>query len=512
VAVFGVQQLLDGLNDRFDLLTRRRGAVERQRSLRTTVAWSYDLLSPDEQVVFDRLSTFPGDFDLAAANAICGFDPLDGPVVDRIASLVERSLLTSVRTPDGSRYQMLETLRQYGEEKLGARSEAVVLQQRHLDYFVGWVERADLGVRGREELRWHHRFAADWHNLRGAVGSAIERDDGDAACRIVWHCLRWASTRLRLEIGDWADKVITLKTVADNPLRPIVLAAAALIAQERADWEKARNLAIDARNEELRLGHAREPWVPDVIGLVEFATNPAAVQDSRDEIRRRAPDDPFWGVKSDNRDAFGVGHLISSGQLTQDEIENYLPRVRVAVANAQAFGNPSLVANMQANLGFCLIHHNLDAAVPLLEHALDLAVQLGAENVAASIYPDLAYAYSMLDRPSDALALLGPVMHQDVRNGAWNNFLVKLIAALRPLLQLDRHRCAALSWAYSDSLLRAAPMLKKSLMPPDVYETLVAVFGGELDQLRLEGAALALPDLAASTLLVIDELGRTVTA
>jgi predicted ATPase/class 3 adenylate cyclase len=510
VAVFGVQQLLDGLNDRFDLLTRRRGAVERQRSLRTTVAWSYDLLSADEQVVFDRLSIFPGDFDLAAADSICGFEPLQGPVVDRIASLVERSLLTNVRGSGAARYQMLETLRQYAEEKLEKRSESNRLRQRHLDYFVAWTERADAGIRTRprDELRWHHMFAADWHNLRGAVGSAIESDHGDAACRIIWHSLRWTTTRLRLEVGDWADKISMLSTVADHPLRPIVLAAAAMIADERGDWVKATKLAVDARDEELRLGHAGDPWVPDIVGLVESKQlNFAALQESRDEIRRRSLDDPYWRAVSDRRDAFLVRQLVTSGQLTEDEIESHLRRVRVSLANAEAYGNPNILANIQSNLGACLIHRNLDEAVVLLEHSLDLVLQLGADNTAAGIYPNLAYAYSMLDRPLDALALLGPVMRQDVRSGAWTNFLVTLIAALRPLLQLDRHRCAATSWGYFDSLLRDAPMLQKTLVPPDVYDRLVAEYtSSDLDRFRIEGAKLEPPDLAASTLLVLDEL------
>ncbi len=160
---FGLPQLLHRLNDRFGLLTRRRGAVDRHRSLRTTVAWSYDLLTADEQLVFDRLSVFTGDFDITAADAACGFEPLVGSVGEHVAALVERSMLNVERGSIDSRYQMLETVRQYGEEQLAQRGETEVVVGRHLAHFVAWVEVADAGIRGRDERLWHHRFEADWH-------------------------------------------------------------------------------------------------------------------------------------------------------------------------------------------------------------------------------------------------------------------------------------------------------------------------------------------------------------
>ena len=233
---FGLPELLQRLNDRFAVLTRRRGAVDRHRSLRTTVAWSYDLLSPDEQLVFDRLSVFAGDFDIAAATAVCRFEPLSGDVHLHVASLVERSMLNVARGPRDTRYQMLETVRQYGEEQLAQRGETDAVIGRHLAHFVAWVETADAGIRGRDEARWHHRFEAEWHNVRRAIGSSLELNDGDAACHLIWHIHWFASTRARLEVGNWADQVSALDGVRDHPLRPIVLACAGNFAYERGEF------------------------------------------------------------------------------------------------------------------------------------------------------------------------------------------------------------------------------------------------------------------------------------
>ena len=126
-------QLADRLADRFRLLrsSARGGTVERHQTLRATVEWSYQLLGPDEQVLFDRLSVFAGSFDLDAAEAVCGFDPIDElDVFDLLGSLVDKSLVVVDR--DTGRYRLLETLRQYGAERLEERGEVDGLRDRHL--------------------------------------------------------------------------------------------------------------------------------------------------------------------------------------------------------------------------------------------------------------------------------------------------------------------------------------------------------------------------------------------
>ena len=109
------------LDERFRLLTgRRRGRIERHQTLRATVEWSYQLLGDDERVIFDRLGTFAGDFDAAAAIAVASGDELDSwTVTDALASLVAKSMVGTATGPDGAiRYTMLETLRQYARERL----------------------------------------------------------------------------------------------------------------------------------------------------------------------------------------------------------------------------------------------------------------------------------------------------------------------------------------------------------------------------------------------------------
>ena len=118
------RDLLARLDDRFRLLRGSgRGGLERHQTLRATVAWSYQLLADAERLLFDRLSVFSGGFDLRGVEAVCADDAIDvDDVFDLLDSLVDKSMITVDRSGDTARYRLLETLRQYGEERLGDRA------------------------------------------------------------------------------------------------------------------------------------------------------------------------------------------------------------------------------------------------------------------------------------------------------------------------------------------------------------------------------------------------------
>jgi predicted ATPase len=107
------------------------------------VAWSYQLLGAPEQLLFDRLSVFAGGFDLAGAEAVCtGGDLDEGPVVDLLTALVDKSLVTVDLSGRSARYRLLETLRDYGSERLAERGETLELRRRHLAHYVSVAEEA----------------------------------------------------------------------------------------------------------------------------------------------------------------------------------------------------------------------------------------------------------------------------------------------------------------------------------------------------------------------------------
>ncbi len=131
VSVLSPSEMLGHLDDRFALLRRTGRATSlRHRTLRATVDWSYELLDAAEQQLFRRLAVFVGGFDLSAAKAMGGPDTLD-----RLGRLVDKSLVLAESGPLGTRYRLLETLRQYGWERLQEADDVELARSRHLAYF-----------------------------------------------------------------------------------------------------------------------------------------------------------------------------------------------------------------------------------------------------------------------------------------------------------------------------------------------------------------------------------------
>ena len=172
-----LQEINKRLHNRFTLLTGGgRVLLERQQTLRALVAWSYDLLSDNEKLVFERLGVFVGGFDLAAAEAVCGADPvLPEDVLDLVMSLVDKSLVM-VREADGeSRYRMLETLRDFGLEALAKRDgdEKLANAIRHCDHFFVVAKAAREGLKGPEQAQWTRKLETELDNMRAAIDLAL---------------------------------------------------------------------------------------------------------------------------------------------------------------------------------------------------------------------------------------------------------------------------------------------------------------------------------------------------
>ena len=163
------------LMDRYKLLTGgARVLEERQQTLRALVDWSYELLTEPEQTVLNRLSVFSGGFDMPAAEAVCGADPLaQGDVLDYIESLLEKSLVMLDDREEHTRYRMLETIRDYAREKLEQSDEMAATLARHCDHYFVMAMAANKGLLGPEQADWVWRVEAELDNLRAAIALAL---------------------------------------------------------------------------------------------------------------------------------------------------------------------------------------------------------------------------------------------------------------------------------------------------------------------------------------------------
>jgi predicted ATPase/class 3 adenylate cyclase len=185
VRVLSPQALLARLDERMKLLTGgAQDLDERQRTLRATIDWSYDLLSEQEKGLFVRLSVFAGGCRVEAAEAVVdpqGEGETETDLLDGLSSLVDKSLLRQREDPDGEpRFWMLETIREYATQTLRTSPHASALSERHARYFLAFAEQAAPELEGPAQRLWVARLASDYPNLRAALAELLDRDPASA--------------------------------------------------------------------------------------------------------------------------------------------------------------------------------------------------------------------------------------------------------------------------------------------------------------------------------------------
>jgi predicted ATPase/DNA-binding SARP family transcriptional activator/class 3 adenylate cyclase len=285
VRALPVEQIDERLDDMFRLLTGgSRAALPRQQTLRALIDWSYDLLSPPERVLLQRLSVFARGCTLAAAEAVCsdfGFsildfglpaksktledrrplsDPIQNPnaqrapeiqneeVLDLLMSLVDKSLVQYEQRGEQARYWLLETVRQYGRARLLEVGEAEVVRGRHADYFLQLAEQAEPELRGPGQNLRADRLEAEHDNLRAALtwfGSAAEGAEGQmrlaGALDFFWF------TRGHFREGrQWAEAALSRGREASAPVRAKALRAAGHLALFTGDYAAAGPLLAES--------------------------------------------------------------------------------------------------------------------------------------------------------------------------------------------------------------------------------------------------------------------------
>jgi predicted ATPase/DNA-binding SARP family transcriptional activator len=209
-----VTEIVDRLNHSIQLLTSgRRAALPRQQTMHAAIDWSYSLVSEQEAILFRRLSVFSGGFTLAAVEAVCSERStvssqqskvnseqsgllftvhrlLSTEVLDLLADLVDKSLVVVESREVETRYRLLEVVRQYAAEKLGAAGETAGLRQKHARYYLQLAQTADPYLRSRQRPEWLARLEAEHNNLRQALRWFHEQEQAQEAqmltAALVW--------------------------------------------------------------------------------------------------------------------------------------------------------------------------------------------------------------------------------------------------------------------------------------------------------------------------------------
>ncbi len=214
VSSLDVEQIAARLDQAFHLLSGgSRGAIARHRTLRAAVDWSYNLLTEKERLLLRRLVVFVGGFSLEAAEATCTGEAIAAEeILDLLYQLCNKSMLVVEQARIGeTRYRLLETIRQYAEDKQDDPAEIERLRRRHCDWFVQFAETAETKFSTPEDLAWFKKLETDIDNLRSALEWAIGQNiDPRAGMRIinalVWRF--WNTYKHNTEAERWTQKAM----------------------------------------------------------------------------------------------------------------------------------------------------------------------------------------------------------------------------------------------------------------------------------------------------------------
>ena len=256
VRALSLAEILDGLHDRFRLLTGgARTAVRRHQTLRALVDWSHALLTDSERVLFRRLAVFVGGFDLDAAQAVAaGGDMERYQVLDQLGLLVDKSLVVADSSGGASRYRLLDTVRQYGAEKLEQAGEADGVRARHRDHYTAMAAvldtpgRADYGSRlAQVEVEIDNlRAAFSWSRGHGDTGLALQLASSLQPLWLARGRVREGLDLLHAAFGDLdpqhTDVALRARALADMAVLGMWVAAAECIDQAHEGLALARKI------------------------------------------------------------------------------------------------------------------------------------------------------------------------------------------------------------------------------------------------------------------------------
>jgi predicted ATPase/class 3 adenylate cyclase len=360
--VLSPAEIAQGLGDRFRLLTGgRRTAVPRQQTLQALIDWSWDLLTEADQRLLSRLSVFTGGWTLEAAAGVSGDqdDPASAPTgrsrletLDGLGRLVDRSLLV-VTPAETTRYGMLETIRQYANDRLIASGEVGALRSRHLAWFRRLAADAQMGIAGREMVAWLGRLAADLDNLRTALDWALETDIPVALEMFSALGAYWRLRGLGSEgVDRMAEAIEVLRRWRSTPspmpeAERTLLGARVMVAAFNmsgyAGWSAVSSLG----DETIAIARASGDPATIIDALVLGMQTEMMIRGGRQTDRLRASGMEALQLAADLNDPFRqstvlTGLAMVDAQTDPDAAEVWLER---AFAVAERSGNPAAIAS-----------------------------------------------------------------------------------------------------------------------------------------------------------------------
>jgi predicted ATPase/class 3 adenylate cyclase len=371
VASMSPAAILERVDERFRLFGQgRRTARRRHQTLRAAVEWSYGLLEPEEQLVFDRLAAFAGDFTLDAATAIVADDEItELDIVDVIGGLVAKSMVQLVESGAGDRYRLLETLREYGLERLAERGDVDQLQRRHAGYFAGWIAAAAPEVIGPDDGVWRARIEAEYPNLRVALAFTREHEP-TTFVRSVDALVRFWTMEVQLrEALAWIE--VALATMSEEPGVEVadVLATAGVMAFNLGRWEA--GFEFVRRSIDRSTGDGEPPRARAMAAL----SLAALVQNRPDDVIRHS--DEAVVLARARGEPFELAEMLATAAIHNSMHRDDTRCAEMADESldvARALGNQFILSHALAAAGITRYRTDPVRAVELIQASLDVGI------------------------------------------------------------------------------------------------------------------------------------------
>ncbi len=445
VRSLSVGELTRRLDQRFRILTGgTRTAPPRQQTLRGLIDWSYNLLDHSEQTVLDRLSVFAGGFDLDAAEAVTSGESIElWEILDRVASLVEKSLVQADESDAATRYRLLETVREYAAERL-AEHGADKTRRAHRDHYLSLAEVAEPELVASEQATWLHRLAVEHDNLRVAMAGCLTDADPEPGLRLGvalrWY---WSIRGYAIEGCELLGELLGRDGSVDDRLRVRALIAYSGLLIDLGDYETAQRCADDA----IRRLRDDDPLIVDALrtsatatfrrgdaarGLVlaeegvararsvgdagllarllcaEGLVRAAGLEDWEGSRACNAEAFPLLRTSGDRRTLAAVLHNISTEELKSGDAPSAREHLAESLGIAEELGSDYLFMHGRLTLGFIdIIDSDYPAAREHLAQSLRLARRTGNQPLAAASVLGLAIVTTAEGEPRDAVILHG---------------------------------------------------------------------------------------------------------
>jgi predicted ATPase/class 3 adenylate cyclase len=384
VRVLPPKQLLSRLNARLNVLTGgNRDLPARQQTLRAAIEWSHDLLDPAEQALFARLAVFSGGCTLEAAEAICGASgefALD--ILDGLDSLTQKSLL---RPEDGAggelRFTMLETIREYGLERLDATDEAEAVRRSHAGFFLVVAETAEPQLTSSEQVDWLNRLGAELDNFRSALGWLEDIHEVETRLRIAAALWRFWWMRGHLAEGrGWLERVLTEGDDLPPAVHARALSGAGILAESQGDYGRAKVLHEKA----LSLWCDIEDQIGIASSLTSLAINADALGDDDRATDLHTQALMLWRELDDELGIAGSLNELGSLSIKRGEYKAAEDLLTQSLELTRRSGEVSALGTVLETLGVLAFHmEDYDRAIALYQESLNVWRELDDSRMIA---------------------------------------------------------------------------------------------------------------------------------